>query len=111
MLWAADCFASLAPGPVHFVEEIPVDLYRETFRALNSMAAPWHALVDRGSFRAHADAVEAMGLIAVASAHGPILTGPGITDGFDRIRALAGGPVAAPPRQATLDALVASAMT
>ena len=39
VLWAADCFASLAPGPVHFVEEIPVDLYRETFRALNSMAA------------------------------------------------------------------------
>ena len=111
VLWAADCFASLAPGPVHFVEEIPVDLYRETFRALNSMAAPWHALVDRGSFRAHADAVEAMGLIAVASAHGPILTGPEITDGFDRIRALAGAPVAAPPRQATLDALVASAIT
>jgi flavorubredoxin len=110
VLWAADCFAALAPGPVHFAEEIPAELYHETFRTLNSMAAPWHALVHRGAFRAHADAVEALGLIAVASAHGPILTGPAITDGFDRVRALAGAPVAEPPRQAALDALVASAL-
>lgn len=39
----------------------------------------------------------------VASAHGPVLTGPANPDAFDRVRALAGEPRIMPPGQAALD--------
>jgi flavorubredoxin len=109
VLWAVDAFAALTPGAVHHAQDLPPEMYVESFRTLNSMVAPWHQWLDRASFGRHADRVEGLGLVSVASAHGPILTGDAIGDAFDRVRDLAGAPAVTPPGQAMLDDIIAAA--
>jgi hypothetical protein len=85
-------------------------MYDGTFRMLNSMVAPWHQWLDPARFRAHTDAVEALGLLTVASAHGPVLSGAAIGDAFDRVRAMAGAPIVPPPGQPLLDQMLQAGM-
>jgi hypothetical protein len=61
-------------------------------------------------YRAHTESVEALGLLAVASAHGPVLTGSAIPDAFERVRTMAGEPIVPPPGQPLLDQLLAAAL-
>jgi flavorubredoxin len=106
VLWAVDSFAALTPGAVHHAEDIPKDLYDESFLFFNSLISPWHQFVDPVRYNRHVDTVEALKPRAVASAHGPILVGDTIHDAFDRVRSLAGAPIIAPPGQAALDELL-----
>ncbi|HVY09094.1 MAG TPA: MBL fold metallo-hydrolase [Mycobacteriales bacterium] len=107
VLWAVDAFASMTPAGVCDAVDVPAPMYDETFRALNSMVAPWHELVEPARFRRHCDRLEALGLVAVASAHGPVLHGDAIPDAFERIRGLAGAARVQPPGQPLLDQIVA----
>lgn len=109
VMWAADAFASMTPGAVHDIADIPASMYDETFTMLNSMVSPWHEWLDVTRFRRHCDDVESLGLLAVASAHGPVLTGHAITDAFDRVRNMAGAPAVTPPGQSLLDEILATA--
>jgi flavorubredoxin len=108
VLWAVDSFAAMAPGAVHEFEDLPPDLYDETFRLLNSLVSPWHQWLDSTRYARHVDDLEGLQPKAVASAHGAVLRGPAITDAFARVRAMAGQPIVQPPGQALLDELVAS---
>jgi flavorubredoxin len=110
VLWAVDAFAAMTPGAVHHVGDLPPDMYDGTFRMLNSLVAPWHQWLDPARFRAHTDAVEALGLLTVASAHGPVLSGAAIGDAFDRVRAMAGAPIVPPPGQPLLDEMLQAGM-
>ena len=76
-------------------------------RAMSSLVSPWHQWLDPTVYRRHVDAVEALGVAAVASAHGPIITGGAIHEAFDRVRRLAGEPIIPAPGQELLDELVA----
>ncbi|MBO3752572.1 MBL fold metallo-hydrolase [Streptosporangiaceae bacterium NEAU-GS5] len=107
VMWAVDSFAALAPGVVHQVDDIPRDMYDETFAALNSLVSPWHQWLDPIRYGLHVDSVEAHRPAAVASAHGPVLTGPAIHDAFDLVRDMAGRPITPPPGQPMLDELLA----
>lgn len=107
VLWAVDSFGALTPGAVHHVDDLPRDLYDESFAELNSLVSPWHQWLDRSRYDRHVDDIEALQPSAVASAHGPILTGPAIHDAFDRVRSLAGQPRVVPPSQSALDELLA----
>ena len=111
VLWAVDSFAALTPGAVHEAADIPPDLFAETFALLNSLVSPWHQWLDPVRYCRHVDSIEALDLRAIASAHGPILTGGAIPDAFKRVRAMAGEPIVAPPGQPLLDELVAAALT
>ena len=109
-LWAVDSFAALLPGiGVYDVADVPTELYAETFRLFNSMVSPWHRWLDPERYGRHVDAVRALRPVTVASAHGPVLTGDAIGDAFDRVRAMAGAPIAEPPGQETLDETIAAA--
>jgi flavorubredoxin len=108
VLWAVDTFAAATSGAVHRVEDIPRELYDETFMLFNSMVSPWHQWLDPVRYDRHVDSVEALGPRVVASAHGPILTGSAIHDAFDRVRTLAAAPRIAPPGQALLDQILAT---
>ncbi len=110
VLWAVDSFAAMTPGAVHDVADVPREMFDESFRLLNSLVSPWHQWLDPVRYRAHTEAVEGLGLLAVASAHGPVLTGGAIPDAFERVRAMAGRPIVAPPGQPLLDELVAAAL-
>jgi flavorubredoxin len=108
VLWAVDSFAAMAPGAVFDVADVPRDLYDETFAQLNSLVSPWHQWLDPRRYARHVNEVENLRPRAVASAHGPILTGAAITDAFVRVRGMAGQPIVEPPGQPLLDELVAA---
>jgi flavorubredoxin len=108
VMWAVDSFGALTPGAVHHVDDLPRDLYEESFREVNSLVSPWHQWLDQRRFADHVDAIEALRPSTIASAHGPILTGPAITDAFARVRELAGQPRIVPPSQSALDELLAA---
>jgi flavorubredoxin len=108
VLWAVDSFAAATPGAVHAVEDLPPAMYDETFALFNSLVSPWHQWLDRDVYRQHTDTVQALAPRAVASAHGPVLTGDAIADAFDRVRAMAGAPIVEPPGQPALDEILAS---
>jgi flavorubredoxin len=107
VLWSVDTFAALTPGAVHRVEELPKDLYEESFMFFNSLISPWHQFLDPVRYNRHVDTVEGLKPRAIASAHGPILVGDAIHDAFDQVRTLAGEPIIAPPGQEALDQMLA----
>jgi len=74
--------------------------------AMNSLVSPWHQWLDPAAYRRHVDQIEAMGLLTVASAHGPTLTGDAIQHAFEVVRRLAGAPIIPGPGQDLLDQLV-----
>lgn len=108
VLWTVDSFAALTPGAVHEYDDIPRDLYDESFPLFNSLVSPWHQFLDPVAYGRHLDGLEGLGLLAVASAHGPVLRGDAIADAFARVRRLAGQPIVQPPGQEVLDELLAS---
>lgn len=109
VMWAVDSFAALAPNAaVTRVEDVPKDLYDESFHLVNSLVSPWHAWLDPDRYDAHVDTVEALRPEVVASAHGPVLTGVSIHDAFDRVRGLAGQPIVPRPGQWALDDILAT---
>ena len=110
VLWAVDSFGALTPGAVHYVDDVPPDLYDESFREINSLVSPWHQWLDGDLYARHVDSVEALQPRAVASAHGPILTGGAIGDAFNRVRRLAGEPRVVLPSQSALDELLAGVL-
>lgn len=110
VMWSVDSFAALTIGAVHQLEELPRDLYDESFVMFNSLVSPWHEWLDPTTYNRHVDTVEALGPQVVASAHGPVLQGMAVHDAFDRVRALAGQPRVAPPGQVVLDELLSGAL-
>jgi flavorubredoxin len=108
VLWAVDSFAALTTGAIHQVEEVPKDLYDDSFHLFNSLISPWHQWLDPVAYNRHVDTVEGLRPEVVASAHGHVLRGGDIHDAFDRVRAMAGQPRIAAPGQSALDELLAS---
>jgi flavorubredoxin len=104
-MWIVDTFACLTPGTLD-VHEMPRDLLEENMPAMNSLVSPWHQWLDPAVYRRHVDAVEALGVLAVASAHGPVLTGDAIRESFEVVRRLAGQPNIPAPGQELLDELI-----
>jgi flavorubredoxin len=110
VLWAVDSFAAMTPGAVHEVADLPREMYDETFALLNSLISPWHQWLDPDRYARHVATVERLQPRAIASAHGPVLTGTAIGDAFARVRAMAGRPIVQPPGQALLDELIADVL-
>jgi flavorubredoxin len=106
-MWIVDTFACLLPGAVYDVHDVPREMVEETLPLFNSMVSPWHQWLDADAYRRHVDHVESFGVLAAANAHGPVMTGDALHQGFDTIRALAGQPILPAPGQELLDELVA----
>ena len=60
VLWSVDTFAALTTGAVHHVEDLPKDLYEESFMFFNSLVSPWHQFLDPVRYNRHVDTVEAL---------------------------------------------------
>jgi flavorubredoxin len=107
VMWIVDSLACPVPGAVHDVHDVPREVLDEFLPLFNSMVSPWHQWLDPAVYRRHVDDVEALGVMTVASAHGPVMTGHAIHEALDVIRGLAGRPVLPVPGQELLDTLVA----
>ena len=108
-MWIVDSFACLTPGTLD-VHELPSDLVGEIMPAMNSLVSPWHQWLDPVAYRRHIDEVEAFGVLTVASAHGPVVTGDAIREAFDVLRRLAGQPIMPAPGQELLDQLISQVL-
>jgi flavorubredoxin len=111
VMWIVDTFACLVPDAVYDVHDVPQDLVAEYLPAFGSLVSPWHAWLDTAAYRRHVDAVEALGVLAAASAHGPVMTGDALHTAFDVVRDLAGRPIIPSPGPELLDELVAQILT
>lgn len=111
VLWSVDSFAALTTGAVFEYDEVPAEIYDQTFGLLNSLISPWHQWLDRDKYCRHVDEVAALHPEATASAHGPVHRGAAIDAAFTRVREMAGAPIVPPPGQELLDDLVAAAIT
>lgn len=111
-LWAVDSFVCMVPEPegVYDCNGLDRAFVDEQLPAMQSLVSPWHAWLDRTIYAQHVDEVEALGLLTVATAHGPVLTGETIHRAFDSARALAGQPIIPGPGQETLDEMLAQVM-
>ena len=108
-MWAVDSFVCMVPEPdaLFDVNDLDRDFVDEQMPAMQSLVSPWHQFLDRSAYARHVDDVEALGVLTVATAHGPVLTGDAIGRAFDSARALAGSPIIPGPGQEVLDELVA----
>ena len=110
VMWAVDSFAAFTTGAVYHAADLPYEMYDETFRLINSMVSPWHQWLSADLYGRHVDKVEAIGATTIASAHGPVLSGPYLSGAFDRVRAMAGQPIVPGPGQELLDELLAQVL-
>jgi flavorubredoxin len=110
-MWIVDTFACLTPGVVYDVNDLDAEFVAEMLPAMNSAVSPWHAWLDRETYRRHVDDVESFGVLVAASAHGPAMTGMALHDAFDSVRELAGRAIIPTPGQELLDELIASTLT
>jgi hypothetical protein len=108
--WAADCFASLVPGPVSDSEDIDEELWRESFQQLNSLVGPWHAVADPRRYAGLVDEVVRLDAAVVASGHGVATRGRRLETAFDLLRDLGGRPPATEPGQSDLEAMLAAGL-
>lgn len=107
-MWAVDTFACPTTGTMD-IHELPRDMVAEAMPEMNSMVSPWHQWLDPAAYRDHVDSVEEFGVLTVATAHSPVLTGDAIHRAFDLVRDLAGKPILPGPGQELLDEILAQA--
>jgi flavorubredoxin len=106
LLWAVDSFGTFFPGEVYDAGDVPVELYEQSFDALNSWNTPWLEWVDSERYARHVRATADLPLDVVASAHGPVHRGEQIAAAFERTLSLAGRPIPPMPGQDVLDQLL-----
>ncbi len=105
--WAVDSFACLLPGHLTETDDAPKDLWRESLLFSAAATAPWHTMLDRAKFERHVDAVAALAMTVVASAHAATLRGQRLNEAFGLIRQIPSMDSIPLPGQADLDAILA----
>ena len=104
--WAVDSFGSLLPDYLTDADDVPEDLWRDSFTFFAQIVSPWTTMVDADKFAASIDAVARLDITAVASGHGPRLQGARLQEGFRMLRELTSTPIIPIPGQADLDAML-----
>lgn len=106
--WAADCFASHLTHPVTSAAELDPTFWAESLLHEHRSNPGWHHLLDPAKFDAHVDRCASLRPAVVASAHGPVLAGPMVDEGFRLVRQVARMAPVEQPGQPALDAMVAA---
>lgn len=104
--WAVDSFGSLLPGFVTDTDDVPVDLWRDSFTFFAQLVSPWTTMADAEKFAASVDRIARLDISAVASGHGVPIRGERLAEGFEMLRHLTSTPIIPVPGQADLDAML-----
>jgi flavorubredoxin len=105
--WAADSFGSYITQPVTSAAELDHGFWVDSLLHEGRSATAWLNLVDPARFSALVQRSAGLDPKVVASAHGPVLTGPMVGEAYRLVQRMAGMEPVAPDGQATLDAMVA----
>ena len=109
--WAVDTFASLLPGHVTESDDIPHELWAESFTFFAQMVSPWVAMTDPAQFIRTVDEIARLRPTVVAGGHMARLQGNRLHEALAVLRKLPTIPMAPLPGQADLDALLLAAST
>jgi len=107
--WAADSFASLLPGHVTETDDVPEEMWRDSFTFFAQMVSPWVSMTKPAEFIATVDEIARLRPTVVAGGHMARLHGARLETAMDLLRQLPTAPVAPLPGQADLDALLLAA--
>jgi flavorubredoxin len=105
---SADAFAASVPHPAEDAADVNRDDWREGVLLMNRLNSPWHLWLDRARFDGYVDAVQALGIEVLATAHGPAVHGAMVDEAFGLIRRLPDLPNWTEPGQDDLDAMLAA---
>lgn len=108
--WASDAFGTVVPGPADHVGDLDPGFWQEAFGTFQIMGSPWLEIVDPAQFATTVRRIEDLGVATLATAHGPLISGPYVQKAFAMARAAA-GQAAAPHfgdevRQAMVEAIL-----
>jgi flavorubredoxin len=106
--WASDCFATPVARGTGNVEQLAAEEWREGFMMFQLLNSPWVTMIDDAKFQRAVDDLAGIGITAIASAHGPAITGANVGRAMSMLRELPGAQVPPTPGQAVLDEIVAS---
>ena len=109
--WAVDSFASLLPGHVTESDDVPYELWRDSFTFFAQMVSPWVAMTDPAQFVKTVDEIARLHPTVVAGGHMARLQGDRFQEAMAFLRELPTIPMAPLPGQADLDALLLAATT
>lgn len=106
--WAVDAFASpVTPELERTVEELDAEFWRDGLAMFaHNAVAPWLSLADAGRFADYVDAIRALGMTTIASAHSPVITDRSVDAAFRFVRELPGVPAPPVPDQAILETVL-----
>lgn len=107
--WAVDSFASLLPGHVTETDDVPEEMWRDSFTFFAQMVSPWVSMTKPAEFIATVDEIARLRPTVVAGGHMARLHGERLQTAMDLLRQLPTAPVAPLPGQADLDALLLAA--
>ena len=102
--WSVDCLGSPMPEPLADARDLDAAMWEQMQLLCNRIISPWHTLLDQTKFDRLVDSVAALGMTAIASAHGPAIRGPMVAEAMRLLRPLAAMEAAALPGQADLEA-------
>jgi flavorubredoxin len=104
--WAVDSFASLIHDDVAETDDVPYELWRDSFTFFAQQVSPWVELTDPPKFAATVDAIARLDASVIAGGHMAALRGPRLGEAIGMLRTLPSQPMIPSPGQADLDALL-----
>jgi flavorubredoxin len=107
--WGVDAFAVPMPGgPVSTFAELDPNFVPEGMAMfMHNALSPWLSLVDPQKYAAACDAVQALDMRVIATAHAPVITEETIDKAFEVIRDMPNVPAPPVPDQVVLEAILA----
>jgi flavorubredoxin len=106
--WGVDAFATPMPlGATDTVAEFDPEFWADGLAMfVHNALSPWLGLVDPAKFTAACNAVQSLGMRAIATAHSPLITEEMVDKAFALTRELPLIPAPPVPDQVALDALI-----
>ena len=95
--WAADCFAATLTAPVTDAADLELSFWQDSFVHEHRSYAEWLPLVDHARYDRQVRHSENLAPGVIASAHGPVLRGELVSEGYRLLHEISrSGPLPAP---------------
>lgn len=109
--WASDCFAAAVPHAAADSGDVERQAYADGFMLFNRWNSPWHQIVEECAYQRQIDFLANLDITAVASCHGPAITGDNVREAISLLRQVPALRQPEEPGQDVLDAIVQALRT
>jgi flavorubredoxin len=109
--YASDSFGAVVPHHVDKAGDLAGEAWKQGLVGFNSLLSPWAAIADPVRFADRVKAVQSLAADAIATCHGPVITGTELGFAYQtmsRLPELSARPLFPMPGQGELEAMVAA---